>query len=95
MRQVIKLTGVTKVFRKALGEEFTAEAVHSLTHKIKLQLYDLINLDNVLTETHIKMDNPRDIETYKYYRDSDYLIMNLTKTCRLGSRRRIHCRSCT
>uniref|UniRef100_A0A1I8E9W0 Uncharacterized protein n=1 Tax=Wuchereria bancrofti TaxID=6293 RepID=A0A1I8E9W0_WUCBA len=24
-----------------------------------------------------KMDNPRDIETYKYYRDSDYLIMKM------------------
>ncbi|VDN89256.1 unnamed protein product [Brugia pahangi] len=59
----------------ALGEEFTAEAVDSLQYKIT---FDLKDLDNVLTETHIKVDNPRDIETYEYYRDGDYLIMKMT-----------------
>lgn len=31
--------------------------------------------DNVLTETHIKVDDPNDIETYEYHLDDDYLIV--------------------
>ncbi|VDK75470.1 unnamed protein product [Litomosoides sigmodontis] len=56
----------------ALGEEFVAEALDSVQHKIT---FDLKESGNVLTETHIKVDDPTDIETYQYSRDGDYLIM--------------------
>ncbi|EFO21638.2 embryonic fatty acid-binding protein Bm-FAB-1 [Loa loa] len=56
----------------ALGEEFIAESLDSLQHKIT---FDLKDLDNILTETHIKVDDPSDIEIYEYYRDGNYLIM--------------------
>uniref|UniRef100_A0A915Q7X5 Cytosolic fatty-acid binding proteins domain-containing protein n=1 Tax=Setaria digitata TaxID=48799 RepID=A0A915Q7X5_9BILA len=58
----------------ALGEEFITEAVDSTQHKIT---FDLKDLDSVLTETHIKMEDPNDVETYEYSRDGDYLIMKL------------------
>ncbi|KAM3728385.1 Fatty acid-binding protein [Dirofilaria immitis] len=59
----------------ALDEEFIAEALDSMQHKITFSLKDL---DNVLTETHIKVDDLNDIDTYEYYRDGDYLIMTTT-----------------
>ncbi|VDK44169.1 unnamed protein product [Anisakis simplex] len=96
MRQMIKLAGVTKKFRKAesgrpnrydmenlttkkdthhrdwaLGEEFQDEALDSTQHKIT---FDLKNPDT-LTEKHIKMEDPTDVETYEYTRDGDYLVM--------------------
>ncbi|VDO31295.1 unnamed protein product [Onchocerca flexuosa] len=55
-----------------LGEEFIAEALDSTQHKITFNLKDL---NNILTETHIKVDDLNDIETYEYYRDGDYLVM--------------------
>uniref|UniRef100_A0A0R3RWM5 FABP domain-containing protein n=1 Tax=Elaeophora elaphi TaxID=1147741 RepID=A0A0R3RWM5_9BILA len=97
MRQIIKLTSITKIFRKAdsqkpyhydmesltsrknalfadwtLGEEFIAEALDSIQRKIT---FDLKEPDNVLTEMHVKVDDPNDIEIYEYSRDGDYLII--------------------
>nr|6I9F_A Chain A, Fatty acid-binding protein homolog [Ascaris suum] len=58
----------------ALGEEFQDEALDSTQHKITFDLKD----PNTLTETHIKVDDPTDVETYEYRRDGDYLVMKMS-----------------
>uniref|UniRef100_A0A915AT86 Cytosolic fatty-acid binding proteins domain-containing protein n=1 Tax=Parascaris univalens TaxID=6257 RepID=A0A915AT86_PARUN len=55
----------------ALGEEFQDEALDSTQHKITFDLKD----PDTLTEKHIKVDDPNDVEIYEYRRDGDYLVM--------------------
>ncbi|VDN05336.1 unnamed protein product [Thelazia callipaeda] len=54
----------------ALGEELIAEALDSTQHKITFNVKD-----NTLMETHVKIADPNEIETYEYRREGDYLIM--------------------
>ncbi|KHN74637.1 Fatty acid-binding -like protein [Toxocara canis] len=55
----------------ALGEEFVDEALDSTQHKITFDLKD----PNTLTEKHVKVADPADVETYEYRREGDYLVM--------------------
>uniref|UniRef100_A0A915ASU6 Cytosolic fatty-acid binding proteins domain-containing protein n=1 Tax=Parascaris univalens TaxID=6257 RepID=A0A915ASU6_PARUN len=57
-----------------LGKEFQEEALDSTQHKITFDLKD----PDTLTEKHIKVDDPTDVEIYEYRRDGDYLVMRLT-----------------
>ncbi|MFH4980144.1 hypothetical protein AB6A40_006853 [Gnathostoma spinigerum] len=57
----------------ALGEEFSDEALDSTIHKIT---FDLKN-STILTEKHIKTEDPSDVETYEYTREGDYLVMKM------------------
>uniref|UniRef100_A0A915AS34 Cytosolic fatty-acid binding proteins domain-containing protein n=1 Tax=Parascaris univalens TaxID=6257 RepID=A0A915AS34_PARUN len=58
----------------ALGEEFQDEALDSTQHKITFDLKD----PDTLTEKHIKVDDPNDVEIYEYRRDGDYLVMTMS-----------------
>uniref|UniRef100_A0A0M3I9D6 FABP domain-containing protein n=1 Tax=Ascaris lumbricoides TaxID=6252 RepID=A0A0M3I9D6_ASCLU len=67
-----KFLGTFKLERDENFDEYLkARGYGWIMRQITFDLKD----PNTLTETHIKVDDPTDVETYEYRRDGDYLVM--------------------